>query len=250
MIDYKEINKVIEAYFTKNPSITIVPAKKLMEDFISAGIFVKDHKNGLPIRKILKELDRTEQLDLIPLAYAERNGKDTYWYFIPSKADTPATPYKQTEKKEKKPSAKYLDSDENYVIDLCDIVLDKKANRKKRIGFLLGDLHQDGKSRTKLPVDSYYESLNLVVELMEKEDAEEDAFTDKPYGMTASGVNRDKQRKLYDNRKRELIPKKGINLVIVSHDDFKFDSNKKIIRDQEKDLKTIEKILKDYAAIE
>jgi hypothetical protein len=250
MKDYKEINMVIEAYFTKNPSITIVPAKKLMGDFISAGIFVKDHKNGLPIRKILKELDKTDQLDLIPLAYAERNEKDTYWYFIPSKEATPATPYKQTEKKKIKPIPKYVDSDESYVIDLCDIVLNLKANRKKRFGFLLGDLHQDGKSRTKLPVDSHYDSLNLVVELMEKEDTNDAAFKDKPNGMTASGVNRDKQRKLYDSRKRELIPKKGINLVIVSHDDFKFDSNKKIVRDKEKDLKTIEKILKDYVAVE
>lgn len=57
-----KINRVIESYFKKNTSLTIVPAKKLMPGFISAGIFTKDKKNGLPIRKILRALDKTNQL--------------------------------------------------------------------------------------------------------------------------------------------------------------------------------------------
>ena len=48
-------------------------------------------------------------------------------------------------------------SDESYVIDLCDEVLKQKAFRQHRFDFLKGD------SGTKLPVDAYYSSLNLVI---------------------------------------------------------------------------------------
>jgi len=244
----KEINMVIEAFFVQNSSVTVVPAKELMPDFIRAGIFAKDHRKGLPIRKILRELDETNQLKLIPFVYAERKEKNTYWYFIPSNAPTPTTSYKHQEKKRESNgnSTSRTHSDETYVIDLCDIALGQKANRQKRFGFLKGDLHKDGKSRTKLPVDAYYESLNLVVEFMEKQHTEDVAFFDKPDVITVSGVSRDKQRKKYDERRKELIPKNGIDLVLISYTDFDYDSQKKIIRNKENDIKIVQLALKDY----
>jgi hypothetical protein len=242
----KKINSVIEAYFAKNTSVTIIPAKELMPDFIRAGIFAKDRRKGLPIREILRDLDRNNQLKLIPYVHAERKEKNTYWYFIPSNKPKPITPYKQEIKKTIKTSSFRKYSDETYVIDLCDLVLGQPANRQKRFDFLLGDLHKDGKTRTMLPVDAYYESLNLVIEFMEKQHTEDVAFFDKPDVMTISGVSRDEQRKIYDQRRRELIPKNGIDLVIISYDDFKYDNKKKIIRDKENDLKVVRNILKDY----
>ncbi len=247
----KDINSVIEAYFAKNTSVKIIPAKKLMPDFISAGIFEKDYRRGLPIREILRELDKANKLQLIPFVYAERKEKNTYWYFIPSNADIPTTPYKQQEKKPetKKALSARADSDESYVIDLCDEVLGEKANRQKRFDFLLGDLHKDGKTRTMLPVDAYYESLNLVVEFMEKQHTEDVKHFDKPDELTVSGVSRGEQRKIYDQRRKELIPENGIDLIIIDYSQLSHNSSKQLLRDKENDIAVIKTILEKYAQI-
>ena len=97
----EKISKVIEEYFNANASLTIVPVKKLMPAFIKAEIFAKDVKKGLPIRLILRELDETNQLDLMPLVYAERHGEHTYWYFVSSAENIPQSPYKQEKKNPK-----------------------------------------------------------------------------------------------------------------------------------------------------
>ena len=55
--------------------------------------------------------------------------------------------------KGKKKRKSRADSDEYYVIDLCDEVLGRKASRQHRFDFLTGDT---GK---RLPVDAYYEEL-------------------------------------------------------------------------------------------
>lgn len=251
MIDHTQLNKingVIESYFEKNTTLTIVPAKKLMPNFISAGIFEKDHKNGLPIRKVLRELDRTQQLELIPCVYAERKGPDTYWYFIPANAPVPTTPYKQTAKKpgSETSSSSRENSDETYVIDLCDLALAQTANRRKRFDFLLGDLHKDGVTQTKLPVDAYYETLSLVIEYREIQHFESVAHFDKPENETVSSVSRDEQRRIYDQRREEVLPENNIALVIISYSDFSCDAQHKIMRNKETDLKIIQNILSEY----
>lgn len=74
------INKVIGKYFENNPSMNTIRAKDLMPYFIDAKIFTKDYSKGLPIRKILRELD-DNNLHLIPSVRPERMKKNTYWYF-------------------------------------------------------------------------------------------------------------------------------------------------------------------------
>ena len=76
-----KINQVLEEYF-KNHSQRIL-AKDLMPEFIKAGIFSKDNKNGLPIRKLLRELDKKKELDKIPYVFPDRKEKNTNWYFQP-----------------------------------------------------------------------------------------------------------------------------------------------------------------------
>src|SRR5690606_26367561 len=75
------INQVVKLYFDHNRSQVEVPAKDLMPYFIKAGTFVKDEKNGLPIRKVLRDLDKKNQLHLIPFVYADRKKINTNWYF-------------------------------------------------------------------------------------------------------------------------------------------------------------------------
>lgn len=112
--------------------------------------------------------------------------------------------------------------DEAYIIDTCDRVLDRKASRQHRFAVLLGD------TRTRLPVDAYYEDLALAVEYRERQHLEPVALWDKK--PTASGIPRGRQRALYDERRRKVLPQHGIMLVEFSHSDFKCDSRKRLLR--------------------
>ncbi len=89
-------------------------------------------------------------------------------------------------------------SDELYVIDLCDEILEEKGKRQHRFDFLRGDPGKHGRS-TRLPVDAFYESQKLVVEYMERQHAESVPFFDRR--LTVSGISRGEQRKRYDERR-------------------------------------------------
>ena len=129
------------------------------------------------------------------------------------------------------------DSDEFYVIDLCDEVLGQKASRQHSFDFLRGD----GTPGRKLPVDAYYPSLKLVVEYRERQHTESVAFFNKK--TTVSGVSRDEQRRIYDQRRKEVLPKHGIRLIEISYSDLKHDSCKRLIRDRQSDKEIIQKLL-------
>jgi hypothetical protein len=134
-----------------------------------------------------------------------------------------------------KPTSSRSTRDESYVIDLCDEVLELIASRQHRFDFLKGD------SGTKLPVDAYYASLNLVVEFKEKQHTEEVKFFDKR--QTVSGVGRGEQRKLYDQRRRDILPKHGIKLIELDYSDFEHTRGKKLVRNRVDDLIVISKKL-------
>ncbi|MEI7596683.1 MAG: hypothetical protein WCK02_13115 [Bacteroidota bacterium] len=242
----KSINSVIAAYFKKNKKKAIIPVKELMPAFIEAGIFVKDFKNGKPIREILRELDSTNQRELIPFLHSEEKDNNIYWYFIPANAPTPTTPYKQEQtfqsKKELAEIARSL-SDESYIIDLCDEILGQKAERQKRFDFLLGDLHKDGKSRTKLPVDAYYYALSLVVEYREFEDSTIETSSNADETKTVSGVSRLQQRKIYDKRRAAELPKHGIKMIEIPYEIFDCNEQNKIVRNIKEDTKKLTELL-------
>ena len=136
------------------------------------------------------------------------------------------------------------DSDEEYIIDLCDEVLQAKASRQHRFPFLLGD----GTNPTRLPVDAYYDELKLVVEYYELQHTESVDFFDKPDKLTVSGVSRGEQRKIYDQRRREVLPQHGISLVIFNYSDFAYDASKakRLIRNHDDDIKVIREKLNAY----
>ena len=76
------INQVLGDFFEKNKDIKRIPALDMMEHFVEAGIFNTDYdRPGLPIRKLLRELDENNQLCLIPYVVVERKDKNRYWFF-------------------------------------------------------------------------------------------------------------------------------------------------------------------------
>lgn len=135
--------------------------------------------------------------------------------------------------------------DENYVLDMCDRVLNQTSTRQHKFDFLLGDTNSNGIA-VRLPVDAYYENLNLVIEYRERQHTESVTFFDKPNRMTVSGVHRGEQRKIYDERRRNLIPKNGLTLVEISYTDFSHDNQKRIIRNEKQDPEVVRKLLKAY----
>ena len=78
----EKINYVLETYFRKENVSQKIPAKDLMSEFIKNGIFEKDYRNGLPIRNLLRDLDKKNELGLIPYVYPERKNKNTNWFFV------------------------------------------------------------------------------------------------------------------------------------------------------------------------
>lgn len=86
MTKIEKINKVLADYFERNKNVEKIPALDLMDEFVAAGIFKSDSERaGLPIRKILRELDSKNELYLIPYVIAERKQKNTNWFFAPLK---------------------------------------------------------------------------------------------------------------------------------------------------------------------
>lgn len=140
---------------------------------------------------------------------------------------------------------KTTDKDEQYVIDLCDKILKQTSLRQHKFDFLLGDKNSNG-IQSKLPVDSFYPGLGLVIEYCERQHTERVTFFDKPNKLTVSGVHRGKQREIYDKRRRKVLPKNGIDMVEISYSDLTHDNQKRLTRDSEKDQKAIRKILKRY----
>ncbi|MBL7694843.1 MAG: hypothetical protein JNK91_08350 [Ferruginibacter sp.] len=140
---------------------------------------------------------------------------------------------------EKKITGSRSNSDESYIIDLCDKVLKQKAMRQHMFDFLCGD------SGTRLPVDAYYPNLNLVIEFREKQHTEAVKFFDKK--QTVSGVGRGEQRKLYDQRRRKVLPLNGIKLIEFDYSEFEHTRGKRLIRNKKSDLAIIEKALRKYA---
>lgn len=137
-----------------------------------------------------------------------------------------------------KSNANKKDKDETYVINLCDKILNDTASRQHRFDFLKGD------TGVKLPVDAYYENYQLVIEYNEKQHTESVKLFDNK--KTVSGVTRDIQRRIYDERRKEVLPKHGIELIVFSYDDFDFDNGKRIKRNQEKDLEIVREKLKKF----
>ena len=137
------------------------------------------------------------------------------------------------------------DSDEKYVLDLCDRVLGLTSSRQHRFDFLLGDPNKKG-NQVRLPVDAYYNELKLVIEYRERQHIEEMPFFDKPNRITVSGVHRGEQRRIYDERRRQVLPQHGIKVIEISYSDLKPNKQGRIIRDAELDEGILRKKLQDF----
>lgn len=131
----------------------------------------------------------------------------------------------------KKSFTSRANSDEKYVLDLCDEILGEHSLRQYRFNFLRGDTGR------RLPVDAYYESIGLVIEFREKQHDEAVPFFDKR--MTASGISRGEQRRIYDERRRTVLPEHGIYLLEISCMELSHDKSKRLLRQKAFDMQIL-----------
>jgi hypothetical protein len=71
---------VIQSFLEKKKLNDAKP-KDLMPILIEKGFFKKDHREGLPLREILRELDKRNELYLLPQVRADRKEKNVSWFF-------------------------------------------------------------------------------------------------------------------------------------------------------------------------
>jgi hypothetical protein len=134
------------------------------------------------------------------------------------------------------------DSDEAYVINLCERALGSKASRQHTFDWLLGDPGKNG-NRRKLPVDAYWSEHDLVVEYRELQHDKPTPHFDKPHRTTVSGVHRGEQRALYDSRRNEGIPAHGMRLVVIKPADLDATSRGRLRRNVDHDFACIRRLL-------
>ncbi|RIT62066.1 hypothetical protein D2E95_04545 [Mycobacteroides abscessus] len=136
--------------------------------------------------------------------------------------------------------ARRADSDEHYVLTLCDEILGVPAQRQATFDWLRGDPSPARPRGTMLPVDGYWPDLGLVVEFQEEQHSQPSPFFDRRH--TVSGVGRGEQRRRYDERKRILIPEHGLRVVVIDKAEFVLRS-RKIDRDHARDLHVVRRCL-------
>lgn len=233
-----KVNEVITQYFEANTTVDWIPVKTIMPALVEAGVFEKDVKKGFPFRKVLRKLDQKSELAKIPAVHAERRTENTYWYLVrEGKEYTPKEAIPEVSKKQQ-----YIldvkNSDENYLLDICDELLTQKASRKHTFDTLVGNLHKRGKGRTKLPLDAYYKDLKLVIEFFQKDKPSEELDEKEQARVT--------QIKYYDTLKKEAVLNKSFRYMKINYAQFECNETDKLVRNTENDTIVLKDLLKDF----
>jgi hypothetical protein len=243
---HQQINEVVDAYFTSNADIPWFAAKKIMPALVKNGVFPKDIKNGLPLRHVLRALDAEDQLAAIPRVHADRTGKDVYWYFVREGAEYVSDKVPDAPNAKEKRAIERANNDESYLMGLIDEFLNRVGSRKHTFDFLLGDLHQDGETRTELPIDLYYSDLKLALEFIKHPSTKKNLNAAKQEKRTVSGMTRAEQRQMYFERKKSTLINKEIDFVEIHFKEFELTEAFKLTRNKEKDERVLSTLLSDF----
>ena len=242
----QKINEAVDAYFENNSSVDCFAAKKIMPDLVKAGVFVKDKKNGLPLRQVLRLLDEKKGLGSIPLIYAERIGVDVYWYFVREGAKFVSNHITNAPNAKQKRALDRSDNDEAYLMDLIDGLLGQTGSRRHTFDYLLGDLHQNGTTRTKLPIDIYYVDLKLALEFVEDPDKTKANKSIRDEKLTVSGMTRAEQRYKYSHRKKNILLIKEKIYLEIPLEKFELNESNQLARIKENDERVLKDLLFDF----
>lgn len=242
----QRINESVDAYFQAHTDIQWFAAKRIMPDLVKKGVFSRDIKNGMPLRQVLRALDSSGQLEQIPRAHGERFGLDIYWYFVREGCEYISENVSDVPNAKERRALERAESDEAYLIGLIDELLNKTGSRKHTFDFLVGDLHQNGKNRTELPVDLFYPELKLALEFVEDPGSTKKQFEQKEEKLTVSGISRAEQRIKYFNRKKKVLTKNEMYFVAIPFADFELNDSFKLVRKKDDDERVLRGLLHDF----
>lgn len=79
-----ETVKLIDVYVQEwlhKENIKEAKPRELMPYLIEKGVFACDHREGLPLRKVLRQLKKDGKLKMIRGVSGELKGKNHYWLF-------------------------------------------------------------------------------------------------------------------------------------------------------------------------
>jgi hypothetical protein len=95
-----------------------------------------------------------------------------------------------------------------------------------------------------LPLDAYYMSLNLVIEVVNKTSTPPKKGKDKSQKLTVSGVTRAEQRKVYQDRKSAYLAENNIKLFEINFALFETNDLNKLVRTKDNDEALLKELLK------
>lgn len=139
---------------------------------------------------------RVHRVTDLPVAYADWHQKPEGWALGTDMSGERIFPGPPLYVPESQGSAKRGNSDEYYALSLCEEIIGGPCTKQKTFDWLLGLPSKKTGYRKPLPVDGYWEQPKLVVEFHEKQHSERVPFFDDK--VTASGLLRGEQRKIYD----------------------------------------------------
>ena len=193
----------------------------------------------------LRELDTKGELENIPRIHAERIGVDVYWYFLREGATFVSNHITEAPNAKQKRALERSNSDEVYIMGLIDELLNETGSRKHTFDYLLGDLHQNGKTRTKLPIDLYYVKLNLALEIVEHPERNKNATDSKEEKLTVSGITRAEQRLKYAYRKKKTLTQKEKIFIEIPLEKFEMNDSLQLLRNKENDERVLRDLLSE-----
>jgi len=68
--------------FLQKEKLNTAKPKDVMPWLIKQGYFNSDHREGLPLRNVLRQLDIGNKLYLLPNLVVERKEVNTFWSFV------------------------------------------------------------------------------------------------------------------------------------------------------------------------
>jgi hypothetical protein len=90
-------------------------------------------------------------------------------------------------------------------------------------------------------VDAYYPQAGLVIEYHESQHAGLVPFFDRRH--TVSGVDRGRQRRVYDKRREQEVRGRSLRLVVIRPDHLDADYRGRLLRNRSADLAQIRRLL-------
>lgn len=133
------------------------------------------------------------------------------------------------------------------MLDRLDLLLGTPGSREHRFDWLLGDPSPSGR-QVALPVDCYSRDLGLVVEIYERQHDHPIVHFDKPARVAVSGAHRGEQHRIYDQRRRDLVPAHGLTLPIVRTSQLASTPAGRLLRRPREDAVVLDRLVRDALA--